>query len=75
MKYTPRSYAPEAIRFVIDRGRANIWMDPGLGKTSIVLSALEILLLLGSTKFPVLVVAPKRVARGVWTDEAEKWDH
>ena len=75
MIYVPRGYAPDAIEFVINQGRANLWLDPGLGKTSIVLSALEILMLLGSNKFPVLVVAPKRVARGVWTDEGEKWDH
>lgn len=75
MKYSPRSYAPEAIQFVIDQGRCNLWLDPGLGKTSIVLSALEILLWLGSSKFPVLVVGPLRVARSVWSAEAAKWDH
>lgn len=75
MKYIPRSFAPEAIEFVVKQGRGNLWLDPGLGKTSIVLSALEILLLLGSNKFPALIIAPLRVARSVWSDEAAKWDH
>lgn len=70
----PRSYAPEAVRFIIETPRCNIWMDPGMGKTSITLSAFDILWLASSSKFPVLVIAPKRVARSVWTDEAEKWD-
>ncbi len=75
MKYTPKSYGPEAMKFFMDIGRGNLWLDPGLGKTSIALSALEILHWLGSNKFPALVIAPKRVARSVWSDEAEKWDH
>jgi hypothetical protein len=48
--------------------------DPGLGKTTTALIALEILQLLGSTYFPALVLAPKRVADVVWTGERDKWD-
>lgn len=48
--------------------------DPGLGKTSTTLLALEILRLLGSNFFPALVFAPKRVADVVWTGERDKWD-
>jgi SNF2-related domain len=47
--------------------------DPGLGKTSISLLALEILRLIGSNFFPALVLAPKRVADVVWTGERDKW--
>ena len=49
-------------------------MDPGMGKTSITLSAFDALWLAGSSKFPVLVIAPYRVARKVWSDECAKWD-
>jgi len=45
-----------------------------MGKTSITLSAFDILWLASSSKFPVLVIAPLRVARSVWTDEVNKWD-
>lgn len=48
--------------------------DPGLGKTSMALSALDTLRLAGSQFFPALVLAPKRVADVVWTGEIAKWD-
>jgi len=47
--------------------------DPGLGKTGTTLMALDILKLAGSNFFPALVLAPKRVADVVWTNEVEKW--
>jgi SNF2 family DNA or RNA helicase len=48
--------------------------DPGLGKTAMVLMALSLLLLAGSTFFPALVIAPKRVAEVVWEGERDKFD-
>lgn len=42
-------------------------MEPGLGKTAIVLQTLE------PEHLPVLVVAPKRVAEEVWPLEVAKW--
>lgn len=74
MKYVPRSYAPEVLRFMAETGRCNVWMDPGLGKTSLVLMLLDALKLAGSSKFPALVLAPYRVARSVWSGEVAKWD-
>lgn len=47
--------------------------DPGLGKTGTVLSALDLLKMVGSSFFPALVLAPKRVADVVWTGERDKW--
>lgn len=47
--------------------------DPGLGKTTTSLLALDYLTLLGSNFFPALVLAPKRVADVVWTGEVAKW--
>lgn len=46
----------------------------GLGKTSTVLSALELLTMAGSNLLPALILAPKRVARDVWIAERDKWD-
>jgi len=74
MILVPRSYAPAVTNFIIEVPRCNIWMDPGMGKTSITLSAFDILWLASSSKFPVLVIAPLRVARSVWTDEINKWE-
>lgn len=39
------------------------------------LTALEALKFSGEEDGPVLILAPKRVARRTWSDEAEKWDH
>jgi SNF2 family DNA or RNA helicase len=47
--------------------RAGLFFDMGLGKTATVLSALE------ERHFPVLVIAPKRVAERVWFKEGRKW--
>ena len=73
MEYIPRSYAPAVVEFMLKTPRCNIWLDPGLGKTGISLCYLDLLWLAGSNKFPCLVVAPKRVARSVWSDEIDKF--
>lgn len=46
---------------------AGLFLDMGLGKTAITLSALT------SEHLPALVVAPKRVARITWPKESAKW--
>lgn len=61
-----------AVKFLLQHGAAGLFLDPGLGKTSIVLAALKILKaegIVGKT----LVVAPLRVAHLVWPAEARKW--
>jgi SNF2 family DNA or RNA helicase len=50
-------------------------LDMGLGKTSICLSALWLLLFDYFQVARVLVIAPKRVADDTWSREYEKWDH
>ena len=49
-----------------------LWLDPGLGKTAVTLTTIEYLQRiewLGS----VLIIAPLRVCRLVWRQEAKKW--
>lgn len=53
-------------------GAAALLLDPGLGKTSIVLSAFSFLLKARTAK-RALVVAPLRVCQSVWPVEAQKW--
>ena len=60
-------YQELARDFLRDRGRAGLFLDMGLGKTAISLSALE------PRHLPVLVVAPKRVAEHVWPTEKDLW--
>lgn len=48
-------------------GGRGLFLDMGLGKTAITLSALT------PEHLPALVIAPKRVAMNVWGEEARKW--
>lgn len=61
------SYQEIAVEFLRDRGRAALFLEMGLGKTAICLSALE------PRHLPALVVAPKRVAEFVWPTERDLW--
>ena len=74
MKFTPHWYQREATQFILDTPRCNLWLPMGAGKTTAVISALDILHLAGSNYFPALVIAPKRVAEVVWSGEVYKWD-
>jgi SNF2 family DNA or RNA helicase len=75
LKFIPRPWQIPIIKHVAMNRRSNIWADMGSGKTSAVLSALEILQMAGSNFFPILIIAPLRVARDVWPDEVKQWDH
>jgi SNF2 family DNA or RNA helicase len=52
---------------------AALFLEPGLGKTSVTLACLKTLLK-GKHVNRVLIVAPLRVCYGVWPREIEKWD-
>lgn len=73
MKFTPRPYQQEIIDEILEKNRVNVWAGMGLGKTAATLTALDILSLVETG--PALVLAPIRVARSTWPDEAKKWDH
>lgn len=60
-------YQKLAVSFLRERGRAALFLQMGLGKTAISLSAIE------PRHLPVLVVAPKRVAEHVWGTERDIW--
>lgn len=72
--YVPHAYQSAAIEFVKATPRSALFLDMGLGKTSVSLSAIRDLVAEGRA-VRVLVIAPKRVAEHTWTDEAEKWAH
>lgn len=71
--FNPREYQSEAAMFLVEKQRAMLVADPGLGKTGTSLLALDMLKLVGSNYFPALVLAPKRVADVVWAGEKDKW--
>jgi SNF2 family DNA or RNA helicase len=75
MKYSPHSYQRYATEFIKDTPACAIFLDMGLGKTSITPTALNDLLFDSFDVHKVLVIAPLRVARTTWSEEVEKWEH
>ena len=75
MRYKPHEYQKYAIKFIKRNPIAAILLDMGMGKTSIVLSALNELMYDSFEVAKVLIIAPLRVARNTWSDEIKKWDH
>lgn len=74
MKYNPYEYQEYATRFIERNETAAVFLECGLGKSVITLTAIKNLIQKGIIK-KVLVVAPLRVAKNTWTDELQKWDH
>jgi SNF2 family DNA or RNA helicase len=72
--FTPHDYQREALDWLYDHPRTALWMPMGGGKTVTTLTALDALDLVEGA-YPVLVLAPKRVAVTTWPDEVVKWAH
>lgn len=70
-----REYQLAAIQHLHEHKRAALWARMGAGKTVVTLTALQELDLLEGDVFPALVVAPRRVAKRVWSEEVRKWPH
>lgn len=74
-EFIPHEYQRYSIEQIIKNPFVALWLDCGLGKTVITLTALwwmrYRMLCIGKT----LVIAPKKVAESTWSSEAEKWDH
>ncbi len=75
MRFTPHDYQAQAIDYILDHREAALWLDLGLGKTVITLTAIKELLHERFEAARVLVIAPLRVARDTWPAELAKWDH
>lgn len=69
--WKPHPYQVKAVQHIIDNPGAGLFLEPGLGKTSCTLAALE--LFAQHNLGPALVVAPLRVCYSVWPREVEKW--
>ena len=74
MRYAPHPYQRTAYNWIMEHERCGLFLDMGLGKTVITLTAVRDLIdSLDVEK--VLVIAPKRVAEDTWSRESRKWDH
>jgi SNF2 family DNA or RNA helicase len=70
-----REYQKQAISFLLDTPRANLWAGMGTGKTSATLTMLSILKTAYGDATKTLVIAPKRVAQEVWPEQVAEWAH
>lgn len=72
-RWLPHEYQKRALRFLLGQAVAALFLDPGLGKTSITFAAFKILKRDGQLK-GAFVIAPRRPMHLVWPKEAEKWE-
>jgi SNF2 family DNA or RNA helicase len=73
-KHDLHGYQRRAIDFILDKKRVFLTIDMGLGKTVLTLTALSDLFDAGIIR-KVLVIAPLKVAKNVWAQEALNWEH
>lgn len=71
-RWKPHVYQKNSRDFLIEHACAALFLDPGMGKTSIMLSAIKALKGRGIIK-RVLLVAPLRPCYSVWPNEIAKW--
>lgn len=75
MEYRPHDYQKRAIDFILENPAAGLFLEMGLGKTVITLTAINELIYNRMEVSRVLVIAPLRVAEDTWSRESDKWDH
>ncbi len=68
------SYQVASVRHVTQQPNSMLWLDLGLGKTVVTLTAFSELKTLGLAH-KMLVVAPLRVCELQWEQEIQKWSH
>lgn len=73
--WKPWPYQRAGMKWLVEHGAAGLFLDPGLGKTSITLGAIKTLYDVAEVpkRRCFLVVAPLRPAHLVWPPEAAKW--
>lgn len=73
--FNPHDYQRYCITRCITDTAVGLFLDMGLGKTIITLTAINDLKYNRFLVKKVLVIAPKKVAEDTWTREQEKWEH
>lgn len=75
MIFKPHDYQRRAIEKIINQPAVGLFLEMGLGKTVISLTAVERLIRQEYEVQRVLVIAPLKVAEDTWSRESDKWDH
>lgn len=73
--YSPRPYQVLASQFMLANKRCALWAGMGMGKSLSTLTALDAIKFVEPQTKPALILAPLRVARSTWPNEAEKWSN
>lgn len=73
MKWKPHDYQVKAMEFVVQQACAGLFLDPGLGKTSIMLGAFKVLREKRLVR-RMLVITPLRPMYLTWPAEVRKWE-
>lgn len=73
--YNPYPYQQYAQEQIIEHPAIGLFLDMGLGKTIITLTALQALKFDRWSINKTLIIAPKKVAEDTWQVEARKWQH
>lgn len=74
-KFVPHAYQRYCINRLLTDEALGLFLDLGLGKTVITLTAINDLKYNRFAIRKALVVAPKKVAEATWSIEAAKWEH
>lgn len=75
MEYKPNDYQRKAVRYIMNHNRCILCMEPGMGKTSAVLTALNSLKYDCFDKGRIVVVTAQTDAVNRWIPEMHKWNH
>ena len=75
MQFQPHNYQRYCIQKILELPSVGLFLDMGLGKSAITLTAINELKFYRFQVCKVLVIAPKKVAEGTWQKECQKWDH
>ena len=75
MNFVPHQYQQYCMNRIVQDPAVGLFLDMGLGKTIITLSAINELKYGRFQVKKVLIIAPKKVAEATWQREAAKWDN
>ena len=75
MRFTPHPYQKYCVDRIVNDKAVGLYLDMGLGKTVITLTAINELRRHRFEIRKALIIAPKKVAEATWQTEAQKWDH
>jgi len=75
VNFIPHEYQRYCIERILDTDKLGLFLDMGLGKTVITLTAANELIYNRFAIGKVLIIAPKKVAEATWSEEAAKWEH